>query len=229
MSETHDCGGEAAAYVLGALEASEAEDFRRHLDSCVVCRDEVAAFRQAVDALPMAAPQHPLPRELRRRVIRDVQGDQRLVVRGAKRWHPQVFSGRFSLRTALAGALLAAALAIVGGLELASGGATGIRVIHASVTGVPGSAKLRIDGAHVELIVRNLSPPAAGRIYELWTKRGREAPRPTRVLFTVTAAGAAEVGVPGDLRGVNTIMVTQEPAGGSLTPTHAPVITAQLT
>lgn len=228
MSETHDCRGEAAAYVLGALEASEAEDFRRHLDSCVVCRDEVAAFTHAVDALPMAAPQHPLPRELRRRVLRDVQGDQRLVTR-AKRWHPQVFSGRFSLRPALAGALLAAALAIVGGLELAPGGATGIRVIHASVTGVPGSAKLRIDGAHAELIVSHLSPPPAGRIYELWTKRGREAPRPTRVLFTVTAAGAAEVGVPGDVRDVNTIMVTQEPAGGSLTPTRAPVIVAQLT
>ncbi len=230
MSGTHDCGGDAAAYVLGALEASEAEDFRRHLSSCVVCRDEVAAFRQVTDALPMAAPQHPLPRGLRRRLMRDVQGDRRLVARGAKRRHSQVFSGRFVPRPALAGALLAAAaLAILGGLELAPGGATGIRVIQASVAAVPGSAKLRIDGAHAELIVSKLPPPPAGRIYELWIKRGRQAPAPTRVLFNVTGAGAAEVGVPGDVRGVNTIMVTQEPAGGSVVPTHAPVIVAQVT
>jgi anti-sigma-K factor RskA len=229
-SEVHDCAGDAAAYVLGALEVSEAEGFRRHLNRCVVCRDEVAAFRQVVDELPMAAPQHQLPSRLRRRVMRDVRGERRVVAQRAKRRQPQVLSGRFVPRPALAGALLAAAaLAIFGGLELASGGGAGIRVIHASVTTVPGSAQLRIDGAHAKLIVRNLSPPPAGRIYELWIKHGQEAPRPTRVLFTVTAGGAAEVGVPGDVRGANTIMVTQEPVGGSLVPTHAPVIVAQVT
>jgi hypothetical protein len=31
------------------------------------------------------------------------------------------------------------------------------------------------------------------------------------------------------VRGISTIMVTQEPAGGSLVPTRAPVIVAQLT
>ncbi|HEY6397273.1 MAG TPA: anti-sigma factor, partial [Solirubrobacteraceae bacterium] len=229
-SDTHDCGGDAAAYVLGALEVSEAEDFRRHLDRCVVCRDEVAAVGQVVDELPMAATQHQLPSGLRRRVMRGVRGERRVVARRPKRWRPQVLSGRFVPRPALAGAVLtAAALAILGGLKLGLGGGAGVRVIHASVTAVPGSAQLRIDGAHAELIVRNLSPPPAGRIYELWIKHGHEAPQPTRVLFTVTAAGAAEVGVPGDLRGANTIMVTQEPRGGSLVPTHAPVIVAQVT
>ena len=97
------------------------------------------------------------------------------------------------------------------------------------MTGVPGSAQLRISGGRAELIVSRLPPPPAGRIYEVWVKRGRQSPAPTRALFSVTSSGAADVGVPGNLRGVNTIMVTQEPAGGSLVPTHPPVIVARLT
>jgi len=77
--------------------------------------------------------------------------------------------------------------------------------------------------------VSHLPPPPAGRIYEIWVKRGSRPPAPTRELFSVTAGGAAEVGVPGDVRGVSTIMVTEEPAGGSLVLTHVPVIVAQVT
>ena len=55
--ERPDCGHDAAAYVLGALEPHEVEPFRRHLRGCVVCRDEVAALGEVVAALPMAAPQ----------------------------------------------------------------------------------------------------------------------------------------------------------------------------
>ena len=38
----------------------------------------------------------------------------------------------------------------------------------------------------------------------------------------------ADGGVPGDLHGVTKVLVTQEPAGGSLVPTSAPVIVAPL-
>ena len=54
-----DCGGDAAAYVLGALEPLEVDAFRAHLAGCIVCRDEVAALQQVADALPMAAPPRP--------------------------------------------------------------------------------------------------------------------------------------------------------------------------
>src|SRR5581483_7326042 len=76
MNTPHDCSGEAAAYVLGALEPAEAEAFRRHLKECAICRDEVEALEGVVQALPMSAPQHPLPRRLRRRVIRAVRAEQ---------------------------------------------------------------------------------------------------------------------------------------------------------
>lgn len=231
MSESRDCGGDAAAYVLRALEPAEADAFRIHMSSCIVCRDEVAAFQQVADALPMAAPQHPAPRGLRRRVLRDVKAEPRFArARTPPRRRVPLLSGGAVRRPALAGgALVLVALAIAGGLALAPGGASGVRVIQAKVTGSPGSAELRLTGGHADLIVNHLPPPPAGRIYEVWLKRGDRAPSPTSALFGVNAAGKADVGVPGSLHGVSLVMVTQEPAEGSDVPTHAPVIVAQLT
>ena len=77
MSDRHDCGGDAAAYVLGALDAGEAEAFRAHMATCIICRDEVAALQRVADALPMAAPQYEAPSGLRRRVLADVRAQAR--------------------------------------------------------------------------------------------------------------------------------------------------------
>jgi hypothetical protein len=48
-------------------------------------------------------------------------------------------------------------------------------------------------------------------------------------LFTVSATGAAKVRLGGDLHGVSQVLVTQEPAGGSPSPTHPALIAARLT
>jgi hypothetical protein len=59
----------------------------------------------------------------------------------------------------------------------------------------------------------------------VWIKRGAKAPQPTDALFTVMD-GHGHVDVPGSVDGVNLIMVTSEPSGGSMVPTGKPVITA---
>ena len=104
----------------------------------------------------------------------------------------------------------------------------GSKVIHASVIGTAGSAEVRVAGGRAELILRGFPPPPAGDVYEIWLKRAGRAPSPTPVLFSVTSAGTGDVGVPADLHGVRQMLVTPEPAGGSLVPTHAPVIVAHL-
>jgi anti-sigma factor RsiW len=224
MSGTHDCGGNAAAYVLGALDPDEVDAFRGHLETCVVCRDEVATLQRAADALPMAAPQHPLPRGLRRRVLADVHADARAADRARRR---RVRTWGTLPRPALAGgAAVALAVAAFAGVELASsGGSSGSRVIAASV----GDAQLRLGGGHAELVVHKLRIPPAGRVYEVWLKRAGSAPTPTRALFSVTSAGDGDVGVPGNLRGVSEVLVTQERAGGSPVPTTSPVVVARIT
>jgi hypothetical protein len=222
MSENRDCGADAAAYALDALEPAEAEAFRHHMESCIVCRDEVAAFTQVTGSLPLAASQLSAPRGLKRRVMRAVRAQPRSDHAVGKRSAPPT-------RPILAGglALAIAAAAVVGGIELASNeGST--RVINASVIGSPGTASLRVTNGRAELIVNHMPAPPSGLIYEVWLKRGNHPPQPTSALFSVTTTGAGDVEVPGDLQGVSSVLVTPELAHGSLVPTHAPVIVAHL-
>ncbi len=228
MATERDCGADAAAYVLGALDAAEAEAFRVHMASCSVCQDEVAAFRQVTAALPMAAPQRGAPRSLRRRMMRAVRAESRARQVGsgspANRSRRPVLAPRPGL---LAAAAAVIAIVAVGVAELSSSGGSS-RVISASVTPSGASAQVRIADGSGELIVRHFPAPSYGHVYEVWLKRSQRPPAPTSALFSVTSGGAADVGIPGSLHGVARVLVTEEPAGGSLVPTHPPVIAAQL-
>lgn len=228
ISDRHGCGGDAAAYVLGALEPAEAEAFRAHLATCIICRDEVAALQPVVDALPMAATQYDAPSGLRRRVLAAARAERPAPTPASPQ---RARTTGFRLpRPALAGALaVVLAFAIVGVVDLASGGSSGVRVIPARVTALDASAQLRVTDGRAELVVRHFPPPPAGHIYEVWLQRGTAAPSPTKTLFSVTSGGAGNIGLPESMSGVSAVLVTPEPAGGSPAPTHSPVIVAPLT
>ena len=230
MPGKHDCGADAAAYVLGALEPEEAEAFSRHLATCVVCRDEVAAFQHTANALATAPPQHPAPRGLKRRVMRAVRESDAEAQAAPARRSRWLGSALFGARPAIAAlAALAVVVVVIGAIIVSSSGTSGTRTIAASVTGSPGTAQLSVSGGHGQLVLRNFPQPAAGHIYEMWELRsGAKAPSPTGTLFSVNSSGAGNVGVPGDLHGVTKVLVTQEPSGGSVAPTTTPVIVASL-
>jgi anti-sigma-K factor RskA len=227
----HDCGADTAAYVLGALDEGEAVRFRRHLDGCAVCREEVASLQSAVDALPLAAPQVTVPRGLRRRLLRAARRELRGHVVSDERsgerpfWRPPAAPAR--LRPAL-GAIVVLALGAGTFAAIESGSSPSTRVVPARVLASTGSAFLRVSDGHAELVVSRMPAPPRDRIYEVWVKRAGRPPAPTSALFNVTSAGAGAVDVPGDLRGVQEILVTPEPLGGSAVPTRAPVIDARL-
>lgn len=227
-SDTRDCGGDVAAYALGALDPAEAETFRRHLETCTVCRDELSAFEAVVEVLPLSGPAHRAPPELRRQVMRAVAAEPRSAAEPSHHPAPRR-RARWSLpRPVLAfGTALAVAIAAFVGVQLAGSGSSRPRIVEAQVTG-QGAAQLRIAANHADLVVHHFSPPPAGQIYEVWLKHGDRSPSPTTALFSVNAAGEADVDVPGSLRGVSVVMVTPEPAGGSQTPTHPAVISATL-
>jgi anti-sigma factor RsiW len=219
---------DTAVWVLGAMEPGEAAAYCRHLDDCPVCRDEVDALQRVVDVLPMVAPPFPPADDLRQRVLRGAGAEER--GRRPGRWCPRIPAAlavgvpRNVLALAVTGAALLAATVILATGVTGSGSRS--RVLQARVVQSPGTAQVRITAGRAELIVRHLPPPPAGHIYEVWLARADDAPVPARALFTVNAHGAAEVGVPDELRNVGEIIVTQEPAGGSLVPTHQPVIIA---
>jgi anti-sigma-K factor RskA len=218
------CGEDVAAYALGALEPAEAEAFARHLETCAVCRDELESFQSVVGLLPMTAPAFKASSRLRRRVRRGVEAEPRggqPAVERSRSWIPS-WAPRPVLGVAAGLAVIAIALVIV----FTSGG-SGTRVVQAQVTG-SGTASLKISGGRGELVVRHFAAPPKGKIYEVWLVRGKAAPQPTSALFGVTANGSGDVDVPGSLHGVDQVLVTPEPAGGSKVPTHTPVIAAQL-
>ncbi len=233
MSESEDCVGNAAAYVLGALEPHEAAAFELHLERCAVCREEIDSLSGVVRALPMSTPQLRAPRRLRRRVRRAVRHGSPSLDRPHRRsprpswtWSPSLPSlGRAP--AALAGSLLALAAAAV--VVISAGSGPGGTLLQARVTGgIAGAAQLRVVNGHAELVLRHLTAPGKGRIYEVWLKHGSAEPVPASVLFTVNASGDADVGLPDDMRGVSAVMVTSEPLGGTLKPTRSPVIVANL-
>ena len=228
----NECGADAAAYALGALEPAEAEAFERHLQQCVVCAEDLDAFERVAGALAVSAPQHPVPSGLRRRVMAGVRAEPRSAHPDRRRgsWFTRLIVPRAGLAGAAAAtvAAIVIAIAVIAIVSLTSVRSSEVRVVAARVVGSTGSAQVRLAHGSAELVVQHFPAPPAGKIYEVWLERPGGAPAPTRVLFSVTRQGAGDIGVPGEMRGVSEILVTPEPAGGSTAPTHAPVIVARL-
>jgi anti-sigma-K factor RskA len=242
-TERDGCGGNAAPYVLGALTDEEHEVFSNHIESCVVCREEVAALQIVVAALPAAAPQVQVPAELKRRVMSSVREDARHRRGEAMDGRSAARRSAFSLAAPFArprrrlgvavAALAAAAVALaVIALALGRGGGAGggaARVIRAQVLAPRANATLNVSHGHAQLNIAGMPQSAPGRVYEVWIKRSAySSPRPTDALFTVTTAGDATVAVPGGVAGVREVLVTSEPRGGSSAPTRTPVIIARV-
>lgn len=227
------CGGNAAPYVLGALTEEEHRAFVVHMQSCAVCREEVAALQVVTDALPASAPQVSATAELKRRVMSSVREDaqhRRAAESRSRGGERSAARSRLSWRPAFAaGALAAAAVIALAVIVFTSSGTSGggTRVIRAEVIPPRASALLKVSGGHAELKVANMPQTARGRVYEVWVKRSG-GPLPTDALFTVASNGAATVAVPGGVRGVKEVMVTSEPQGGSSAPTTLPLIIAHV-
>ncbi len=231
------CSADVAAYALGALEPAEAAKFQRHLQTCAVCPVELRSFQQVADDLAIAVPTVNAPPELKRRVMSAIEQESHLVAgsSGRRSVSPRARRREAALRastwlrgpTLALGAGVAFALAAVVVVIIAFPGRQNGRTVHADTT-VGGTAALHIAANHTELVLRNVSPPAPGKIYEVWVQHGKSAPRPN-ALFGVNRNGDASVAVTGSLYGVSHVMVTAEPAPrGTSTPTANPVISASL-
>jgi anti-sigma factor RsiW len=201
--------GEAAAYALRALEEAERGRFEQHLAGCPRCREEVAAMRKA---LPSASPVAP-PDALKQRVMASVRAE------AGEASQPR----RRPLVPALA---LAAAAAVAAIVVLATGGGNSARTFPGKVSVRGASASLSVTGQRGRLRLADLPAPGAGRIYEVWFKRGNGVPTPSGTLF---AAGNGSVAVAGSLRGVREVLVTAETRpNGSRVPTRPPIIVVRL-
>jgi anti-sigma-K factor RskA len=199
---------DAAPYLLGALEPEEARAFVEHLESCAICRDEVAALAPVLEALPASAPAQRVPRALRRRVLHAARAEPKTSARPRTRaLRRSAPAGWLALAASMAAAAVVVQIATPRPHERATSG----------------RAQLRVVAGHSRLDVARLPALPADRTYEVWLQSGRQPPVPS-ALFEVTARGTAEVAVPADLHGVTRLLVTVEPRGGSPHPTARAVI-----
>ena len=225
------------AYLLGALEPDESAGFEQHLAQCEVCAHDVAELKVAADALPVSVPVVSPPPALKDRIMAVVESEAELLAASGRRADEPARPAPAQRRrgrwlgwlarpaVALACALLLLAAGALAGVLL-SGGDDARTVV--ATTEPPGAdVRLEIGDDNSTLVAQNMPAPPRGRIYQVWLKRPGRDPEPTSVLWSTRTDGSAEVAVPGSLDGVEAVLVTHEPPGGSERPSVDPVISAE--
>ncbi|MEU3862466.1 anti-sigma factor [Streptomyces sp. NPDC028722] len=229
------------AYALHALSDEEGVLFARHLNACRSCTEEVAEFTATAAKLAAAVAITPRP-AMRQHVLQRVTTVRQIA--------PHVRAARpaGSLRRRLPRLVLAACLAAamgLGGIAVrehgrAENAAAEARRAHqqadelVTVLGAPDavSRRVRLDGAaratvvvsaardKAVLLAAGMAAPPRGKVYQLWfavdgTMRSAGLMNVHRTDQAVVLAGSANA--------ASAVGITVEPAGGSPSPTAAPL------
>jgi anti-sigma-K factor RskA len=215
---------ELAAYLLGALEPGEAAELERHLAGCEACRAELEWLRPAVQLLPESVPRVEAPPQLRGRLIEQVRSEaESTPTRNRKRrWR---IAG-WDLRP-VAGLVAFVLVAVVAAYAI-GGGDSGSGNTITVVTGRSPDVVAEVvrDGGSGTLHLTNLHQLPPDKVLQAWVQRGKRVV-PAKTLFVPNRDGTASATID-DMEGVNTVMVTAEPRGGSVQPTGAPIVSISI-
>jgi len=204
-----------AAYMLGALEQREAGEFERHLESCERCQGEMRWFDPAVQTLSESVERQEPPPGLRAALMAEVRADVRPAPAKSRRWR---------LRPAMAFAAAALLVAVVVGYEIGtsdSGSKGGSTVLSTQEHGIRVKMVREGDGGTLHLANLHQLPP--DKVLEAWVRREGTV-EAVPALLVPDRKGQAETTI-ADMSGVDTVMVTEEPQGGSETPTGEAIVT----
>jgi anti-sigma-K factor RskA len=215
---------ELAAYLLGALDPGEAAALEQHLAGCEECRSELEWLRPAAQLLPEAVERVEPPAELRLRVMGEVEPD-------ARRQRSGVAFGQrlrtIGLRPAIGLAVAAFFFAAVAGYAVRDGGGGGETATTVAAGHAPGvTAKLVREGSTGTLRLADVRQLPPGKVLQAWVRRGKKI-ESAKALFVPNREGEATA-VIDDMAGVNAVMVTAEPAGGSDYPTGSPIVAVSI-
>jgi anti-sigma-K factor RskA len=229
MNETeHDRRrDDLAAYVLGALEPGEAAELERHLAGCESCRTELEWLRPAVQALPESVERLEPPPELRGRLMEQVREEAGRASATPASGRPRARWSGFAWRP-LAGLAAVMLVAVAIGAYALSGGGSGgggaTTVIAGHSPGV--TAQVVREGETGTLRLANLHQLPSDKVLQAWVQRGKRVVS-AKTLFVPNPDGTATATIDG-MKGVNTVMVTAEPRGGSVQPTGAPIVAVSI-
>lgn len=208
-----------AAYALGALDRDEATELERHLEGCERCQEEMRWLAPAVQTLPESVERQEPPRQLREALMAEVRDDAREArARPAppRRW-------RWLLKPAAGFAVVALLVAGVVGYEVGKDGSAdgGASTLERQVGGI--TVKMVQEGDRGTLQLSGVHQLPPDKVLEAWVERDGEV-EAVPALFVPDRNGQAETRI-ADMNGVETVMVTEEPQGGSAQPTSEPIMT----
>ncbi len=229
---------ELSTYLLGGLSATEAAAFERHAEGCERCRAEARWLAPAVQALPEGVERLQPPPELRERLMAEVLADLAdLRGEGAPEPEPtpgwrdrlaaawrRLGSGPLGWRPLAGLAALALVVAAVAGYVVGNSGSEPSPVATVTSGQAPGIvAEMVREGEGGSLHLTNVKPLPEDKVLEAWVQREGTV-EPVPALFAPDREGSARTDVD-DMSGVETVMVTVEPAGGTKAPTSEPIVT----
>lgn len=208
-----------AAYLLGALEADEATALERHLEGCERCREEMRWLEPALQTLPEAVERREPPRALRESLMAEVREDVR---EAEERRAPSRPKRSWLLKPAMGLAVVALLVAGVVGYEVGKDGSEGgnATTLERQVDGL--AVKMVQEGESGTLHLSGLHQLPPDRVLEAWVEREGEV-EAVPALFVPDRNGQAETRI-ADMNGVEVVMVTEEPQGGSNRPTGKPIM-----
>ncbi len=225
MNETGHDGrrDELAAYLLGALEPGEAAELEQHLAGCEECRSELEWLRPAVQLLPESVERvEPSPR-LHAQLMEQVRSEAEPSRASTGFKNMRGWRQRWPALRPLAG-LAALALIVAGVAAYAIGGdsdETGTTTVIAGKS--PGvTAQMVRDGETGTLRLANLHQLPRDEVLQAWVQHGDRVVS-AKALFVPNSDGTATATIDG-MQGVDAVMVTAEPRGGSAQPTSKPIV-----
>jgi anti-sigma factor RsiW len=224
------------AYALGGLDEEEARSVAEHLARCDLCRQELRAFQEVADQLPLAVPDALPADDLKPRLLERIHSlNVKQPVQSAGRRWPQ----RLLPVGALAGLVLILLLAFsnlllwqrLNNLEVLTG-PLGMRAIALQNTGAAPAASgfvvMGVDGLNGVLVVDKLPQLDATREYQIWLVQ--DTTYTGGPVFSVDETGyrGVRLEAPDSLLLYSSVLVTVEPVGGSPDPTGEQVLSGSL-
>jgi len=222
------------AYVLGSLDADEADLVEEHLLSCWICRAESSTFQDVAEQLSFAAPAATPSPALKDRLLQRVQSvrhQPRVPAQGSRRpWLERLLPVWGLASLGLIIALAAFNLSLwqrLNQLEFVTAPG-GMRAIPLSAldeaSGATGFVIVGADGRNGAVVVDGLPPLDADRQYQLWLIRDGE--RTSGAVFSTDEEnyGGTRIKVAGSLLEYSAVDITIEPTGGSPQPTGTRVL-----
>ncbi len=228
-----------AAYALGVLEDADRVRVEAHVQNCPDCASELSEYRAVISMLPPARDSEQAPGEAWEAVAARIRGRDETKPRGVAGagWLGRWMGGARVFQPALSAILAAVAIGLIAWNaslqvqlshrqttittpETASGEIT-VELTGPSVTsGLGGHLFMSGDRQKGGLVVAGLPVLPSGRSYEIWFIRADQGRAPAGT-FSVDSFGqaVAKVAVPQPGTEFSGVSITEEPDGGSPTPT----------